>query len=171
MARGDFWKAEGEEGKLVARFAVATSAGVGGAGVHLGWDRVCSRGRVVFANNANRDDQPGDAHDEAGAGADVYREQGGGLMNFLRRVARSFFTRKMAGRLLFVAACLATLLVLLLVEENWRGKRDWQAFVREHEASGDRLDMGPFVPPPVPDGQNFANTPLLKPLFEERGEN
>ncbi len=73
----------------------------------------------------------------------------------------------MLGRLLFAAACIATFIVLLVIEENWRGKRDWQAYVREHEARGEHLDMAPLIPPPVPDGQNFAMTPLLAPIFQE----
>ena len=33
-------------------------------------------------------------------------------------------------------------------------------------ARGERLDMAAFIPPRIPDEQNLAMTPLLKPLFE-----
>lgn len=78
---------------------------------------------------------------------------------------KPFFTRKRIGRLLFAAASLAALLALIVLEENWRGKRDWEAFARAHEAHGERIDIKAFVPPPVPDAQNFAMTPLLAPIF------
>ena len=66
-----------------------------------------------------------------------------------------------------MVACLVTLVALLVMEENWRGKRDWNAYVREHEARGDRLDIAALIPPPVPDDQNFATTTLLAPLFHD----
>src|SRR5271154_4843808 len=88
-------------------------------------------------------------------------------MNFIRRVLRSLFTWKMAGRFLFAIACLITLAALWIIEENWRGKRDWDAYVREHEASGERIGIQPLIPPPVPDEQNFAMTPLLAQTFHD----
>jgi len=86
-------------------------------------------------------------------------------MKFIRRVLRALFSRKMLGRLLFIGACLVTLAALLICEENWRGKRDWDAYVREHEARGERLDIQALIPPPVPDDQNLAMTPLLAHIY------
>jgi len=70
----------------------------------------------------------------------------------------------------FAIVCLVTLLALLVAEENFRGKREWESYRREHEARGDRLDFKPLVPPPVPDDQNFAMTPLLRPLFSNENQ-
>jgi hypothetical protein len=67
---------------------------------------------------------------------------------------------------LFVVACLATVIAFLYVEENWRGKRAWENYKREWEAKGEKFDLASFVPPPVPDEENFAMTPFLAPLFD-----
>src|ERR1043166_2780118 len=67
---------------------------------------------------------------------------------------------------LFVLACLVTLIALFYAEENWNGKRAWEKYKREWEAKGERFDLAAIMPPAVPDDQNFAMTPLLKPLLE-----
>src|SRR6266404_377474 len=67
---------------------------------------------------------------------------------------------------LFVIACLATVIAFLYVEENWRGKRAWENYQREWEAKGEKFDLASFVPPPVPDDENFAMTPFLAPLYD-----
>ena len=63
-------------------------------------------------------------------------------------------------RALFALACLATLIALFYAEENWRGKHAWEKYKREQEAKGERFDLKSIAPPPVPDDQNFAMTPL-----------
>jgi hypothetical protein len=68
--------------------------------------------------------------------------------------------------LLFIAACLATLIALFYAEENWRGRHAWEKYKHEWEAKGEKFDFASFVPPPVPDDQNFAMTPLLAPLYD-----
>jgi hypothetical protein len=71
------------------------------------------------------------------------------------------------GRLaLFGLACLATLVALFYTEEDWRGKRAWEQYKRQLEAKGERLDLAAFIPPPVADGENFAMTPRLAPLYD-----
>src|SRR6266481_36029 len=67
---------------------------------------------------------------------------------------------------LFVIACLITMIAFLYVEENWRGKHAWENYKREWEAKGEKFDLASFVPPPVPDDENFAMTPFLAPLFD-----
>src|SRR5260221_3670136 len=67
---------------------------------------------------------------------------------------------------LFVIACLATVIAFLYVEENWRGKRAWENYQRGWEAKGEKFDLASFVPPPVPDEENFAMTPFLAPLYD-----
>ncbi len=63
-------------------------------------------------------------------------------------------------------AALVTLFVLFHAVENWRGKRAWEQYRKEQEAKGVSFDFNSVVPPPVPDEQNFAMTPLLKPLLD-----
>jgi tetratricopeptide (TPR) repeat protein len=69
-------------------------------------------------------------------------------------------------RRFFIVACLVTLIALFYAEENFRGKWRWDHYRREWEAKGEKFDLASFVPPPVPDDQNFALTPLLRPLFD-----
>ena len=64
-------------------------------------------------------------------------------------------------RFLFGLACFATLIALFYAEENWRGKHDWEKYKHEWEAKGEKFDFADFVPPPVPDDQNFALTPIV----------
>jgi hypothetical protein len=64
-------------------------------------------------------------------------------------------------RFLFGVACLATLIALFYAEEDWRGKHDWGKFKRAWEAKGEKFDFADFVPPPVPDDQNFAMAPIF----------
>lgn len=52
-------------------------------------------------------------------------------------------------------AMFATLTAIFYTEENWRGKRAWENCKRELEAKGAALDWNKFIPPPVPDDQNF----------------
>lgn len=73
-------------------------------------------------------------------------------------------------RVLFYAflgiGAVAGLLLLLNFEIAYQGKHDWEAYSRKALASGVKLDYSAFIPPPVPDGQNFACTPSLAPLFD-----
>lgn len=67
---------------------------------------------------------------------------------------------------LFGLVCLATLIALFYAVENWRGRWAWNRFKREMEAKSEKFDWQAFVPPAVPDDQNFAMTPLLKPVLD-----
>lgn len=66
--------------------------------------------------------------------------------------------------LLFCVAALITLAVLLYVEENWRAERAWRQMKQEIAERGESLDWRDLVKPDVPDDQNFAMTPLLRPF-------
>ncbi len=63
--------------------------------------------------------------------------------------------------ILICAAILATLIAVFYTEEDWRGKRDWQNYKAEWEAKGEKFDWQAFVPPPVPDDQNFFTAPIV----------
>ncbi len=63
-------------------------------------------------------------------------------------------------RSLFGLACVITLIALFYVEEDWRGKHDWEKFKQQWEAKGEHFDFASIVPPPVPDDQNFAMSPV-----------
>jgi len=64
-------------------------------------------------------------------------------------------------RLLLGLACLAGLIVLFYAEEDIRGRLAWGQFNAHWEAKGEKFDFVAFIPPAVPDDQNFALTPLI----------
>jgi hypothetical protein len=63
-------------------------------------------------------------------------------------------------RSLFGLACFATLIALIYAEEDWRGWHAWNKFKHEWEAKGEKFSWQSIVPPPVPDDQNFAFSPV-----------
>ncbi len=64
-------------------------------------------------------------------------------------------------RILISLAILATLIALFYTEEDWRGKRAWENYKRVWEAKGEKFDWQAFVPPSVPDDQNFFTAPIF----------
>ncbi len=67
---------------------------------------------------------------------------------------------------IFGLVCFATLIALFYAEENWRGRRAWENYKREWEAKGEKFDFKDFIPPPVPDQQNFAMTPVVATCYD-----
>ena len=70
------------------------------------------------------------------------------------------------GRCLFVLCCLATLIGLIYLVENWRGNRAWTQVQKQMEARGLSLVWEAYVPPLVEDEQNFAEAGFFQPLFD-----
>src|ERR1700690_492383 len=68
-------------------------------------------------------------------------------------------------RVLIALAVLATLIAIFYAEEDWRGKHAWENCKRELEAKGMVLDWDKFIPPPVPDDQNFFQAPKMTEWF------
>jgi len=62
-------------------------------------------------------------------------------------------------------AALATLVAVFYTIENWRGRRAWQACRKELLARGEQLDPEAFMPPPVPDDQNFIKVGPIETWF------
>jgi hypothetical protein len=89
-----------------------------------------------------------------------------GLVVLLLLLGRWLCRWRHLRRVLFVFACLVTLVVLAYAEEDWRGRRAWQRHRRECEARGEKFSIAAQVPPPVPDEKNFALTPLLRPALD-----
>jgi len=69
-------------------------------------------------------------------------------------------------RAVFVMVCLATVVALFYAEEDWRGRHAWDQFRREAETRGEYFDLSMVTPPPVPDDQNFAMTPVVSSSYE-----
>jgi hypothetical protein len=72
---------------------------------------------------------------------------------------------KILRRILLALAIFATLVAVFYAEEDWRGKRAWENCKRELEAKGEVLDWNKFIPPPVPDDQNFFKAPRMTEWF------
>jgi len=72
-----------------------------------------------------------------------------------------FFTWRNFRRMLFVLACFIALVVLFYAEEDFRGWHTWNKFKQAEEAKGESFNHLSFAPPPVPDEQNFALTPII----------
>jgi hypothetical protein len=70
-----------------------------------------------------------------------------------------------ARRLLVAAAAVPTLIAVFYTVENWRGQRAWENCRRELEAKGEVLDWTAYIPPPVPDDQNFFKAPKMREWF------
>jgi hypothetical protein len=62
---------------------------------------------------------------------------------------------------LIALAVLVTLVGILVTEEDWRGKHDWEAYKRATEARGERFDWAAFTPANVPDADNFFAAPIV----------
>lgn len=64
-------------------------------------------------------------------------------------------------RYLFGALALFALVALVYAEENWRGRQLWELYKGQSAARGEPLEASAFIPPLVPDEENFAMTPFL----------
>ena len=53
------------------------------------------------------------------------------------------------------------MIALFYAEEDWRGWHAWHRLKQAWEAKGEHFDLASAVPPPVPDDQNFAMTPVV----------
>ncbi len=83
------------------------------------------------------------------------------VANGLRRFMRWLFCWRTIKRGFVAGVGLLGFVLLFHAEENWRGRRAWEQFKREWEAKGEQFDFASFVPPSVPDDQNFALTPIV----------
>ena len=68
--------------------------------------------------------------------------------------------------LLFLAVALVTLGALVLVFESWRAERDWKKMRDEIVERGEPIDWRDLADEDIPDEDNLAMTPLLRPLSE-----
>ena len=75
-------------------------------------------------------------------------------------IARWFCNWRNLRRFVFGAACVTTLVALFYAEEDWRGKHDWEKYKQAGAAKGENFDWPSILPPPVPEDQNFAFSPV-----------
>jgi hypothetical protein len=81
------------------------------------------------------------------------------------RPLRWFKGLSVTGKVVVMGGLLLILICVLFAEENWRGRRAWEACRKELDTKR-ALDWQQFIPSQVPDDQNFAMTPFLAPLFD-----
>jgi hypothetical protein len=83
------------------------------------------------------------------------------IFKWSRRFLRRLFTWRILKWCLRALGILLVLISLFYAEENWRGRHAWEKYKQEWEAKGEKFDFASFIPPPVPDEQNFALTPIV----------
>jgi hypothetical protein len=86
--------------------------------------------------------------------------------DFFKRCCNAVFCWRTARGLLIGLGVLITLIAIAVTIENIRGKRAWDRYEAELKAAGESLDPKDIAAAPVPDDQNFAMTPLLRPLLD-----
>ena len=79
---------------------------------------------------------------------------------------RWFFTWRHFRRILFALACFIALVILFYAEEDFRGWYAWHQFKQQEESNGENFNHLSFAPPPVPDEQNFALTPIVASSYD-----
>lgn len=84
----------------------------------------------------------------------------------LLRLAHWLIQPRTLGRLSCAVLTLVTLVAIFYAEERWRGHRAWENYKAQLGAKAVELNYDTFIPPTVPDDQNFAQTPFLAPLFD-----
>jgi hypothetical protein len=52
---------------------------------------------------------------------------------------------------------------------NWKSEQRWQDYCRDARARGVKLKLLDFAPPAIPDGENFADLPMLQAVFTANG--
>ena len=101
------------------------------------------------------------------------------LMPLIRKaiaLERSFFrwlfTWRIMRRTLIGLAIFGTLVAIFYTEEDWRGKWAWENCKHELEAKGAVLDWNKYIPPPIPDDQNFftASPNILLRFVKQRDQ-
>ena len=69
--------------------------------------------------------------------------------SFAGRFLNWLFSWRTFRRALIALIGLVTLAALVVTEENWRGKRDWEKYKSEVEARGEHFDLASFTSKPV----------------------
>jgi len=70
-------------------------------------------------------------------------------------------------RIFASCAGLLIFIVLFYVEENWRGHKAWETYRTELESKGSLLDWDQFIPPEIPDEDNFWKAPMMEAWFKK----
>ena len=88
-------------------------------------------------------------------------------MIFMKKFLRWFWRPRTIFIIGFPLATIFTLLALIVVIVNVRGRHAWEAYATEARARGVKLSLHELLPPPVPDAENFAAVPLFANVFSD----
>ena len=83
------------------------------------------------------------------------------LLLFPLKIIRWLFAWRTIKWLLLGLAVIFVPVALFYAREDWRGKNAWDKYRQAEEAKGEKFDFASFIPPPVPDEQNFALAPIV----------
>jgi len=83
------------------------------------------------------------------------------IARFIRKL---FVWRVQRWVVLSIVGLVASVAIYFKID-RWRSQAAWKQYKHGLEVGGRPLRWSAFIPPPVPDDQNFAMTPLLKPIF------
>ncbi len=86
----------------------------------------------------------------------------------LPKKRRPLIIRLLRGLTVLVLS-LAVLIPCLYVVEKYRGRAAWRAYETEAKARGAKLDLADFIPPQIPDAENFASIPIFEAAFRASG--
>jgi hypothetical protein len=82
-------------------------------------------------------------------------------------IIRLLISRRFRRPALFALICLITLIALFYAEEDWRGHHAWRQFQQERAARGEKISWPEIIPPPIPDADNFALTPVVASCYSD----
>ena len=82
----------------------------------------------------------------------------------MKNPLRFLASRKFWQRSVFTVACLASITAAFYLIEDYRGEAAWARYRDDAKARGVKLDFQDFIPPPVPDEENFAAIPIFAQL-------
>jgi hypothetical protein len=93
------------------------------------------------------------------------------VLFFVVRLLLRKTTWRARRRILIGAAIFATLIAMLYVVENVRGRRAWDACKKRFAAQGVELEWSAYMPREIPDDQNMFKAPKITEWFGRRGSN
>jgi hypothetical protein len=72
------------------------------------------------------------------------------------------FRKWLTGGWALSGAVIVLLVIAFYVEEDWRGEAYWKQAQAAITLQGESLDPSKFIPPPVPDEENFGALPIFR---------
>ena len=88
----------------------------------------------------------------------------------LPKKRRPLIIRLLLGLTIF-AIVLTVLIPCLYLVEKYRGRAAWRAYETEAKARGVKLDFADYIPPKIPDAENFASIPIFDAVFRASDAN